>query len=141
MPQPQLTDSMAKQPRSKGAVRLTVAGVCLLLVSACATTPPDPRILDNARQAIARAEAAGGSEHAPLELRLANRRLEAARQAIEAGDGQRARYQSDEAEIEAQLALARTRAALARRTLAEKRQALEALREELVELYGPEVLP
>lgn len=141
MQQPQLTDPVARASKQPSAIRLAVAGVWLLMVAACATTPPDPRVLDNAEQAISRAESAGGAEHAPLELRLANRRLDEARQAIADGDAQAARHRADEAEIEAQLALARTQAALARRVLAERREALEALQQELVELYGPEVLP
>jgi F0F1-type ATP synthase membrane subunit b/b' len=141
MQQPQLTDPVARASKQPSAIRLAVAGVWLLMVAACATTPPDPRVLDNAEQAISRAERAGGAEHAPLELRLANRRLDEARQAIVDGDAQAARHRADEAEIEAQLALARTQAALARRVLAERREALEALQQELVELYGPEVLP
>lgn len=141
MQQPQLTDPVARASKQPSAIRLAVAGVWLLMVAACATTPPDPRVLDNAEQAISRAERAGGAEHAPLELRLANRRLDEARQAIADGDAQAARHRADEAEIEAQLALARTQAALARRVLAERRETLEALQQELVELYGPEVLP
>lgn len=141
MQQPQLIDPVARASKQPGAIRLAVAGVWLLMVAACATTPPDPRVLDNAEQAISRAERAGGAEHAPLELRLANRRLDEARQAIADGDAQAARHRADEAEIEAQLALARTQAALARRVLAERREALEALQQDLVELYGPEVLP
>lgn len=141
MQQPQLIDPVARASKQPGAIRLAVAGVWLLMVAACATTPPDPRVLDNAEQAISRAETAGGAEHAPLELRLANRRLDEARQAIVDGDAQAARHRADEAEIEAQLALARTQAALARRALAERREVLEALQQELVELYGPEVLP
>lgn len=141
MQQPQLIDPVARASKQPGAIRLAVAGVWLLMLAACATTPPDPRVLDNAEQAISRAETAGGAEHAPLELRLANRRLDEARQAIVDGDAQAARHRADEAEIEAQLALARTQAALARRALAERREVLEALQQELVELYGPEVLP
>lgn len=141
MQQPQLIDPVARASKQPGAIRLAVAGVWLLMVAACATTPPDPRVLDNAEQAVSRAETAGGAEHAPLELRLANRRLDEARQAIIDGDAQAARHRADEAEIEAQLALARTQAALARRALAERREVLEALQQELVELYGPEVLP
>lgn len=111
-----------------------------LLLAACATTPPDPRILENAQAAILRAEAAGGTEHAPLELRLASRRLALAQEAFDAGNIQGARHLADQAEIEAQLAQARTRAALLRITLEQKRQEYEALKAELVEIYGERVL-
>lgn len=114
--------------------------LALLLVSGCATTPPDPRVLDNAQAAITRAETAGGIEHAPLELRLASRRLALAEEELNNGNVRGARHLADQAEIEAQLALARTRAALTRLELDARRQAYEALRMELVELYGEEVL-
>ena len=143
MQQRNLIKPAATAPRKhpSKAARLVAMGGVLVLLAACATTPVDPGLLDNAEQAIERAQAAGGNEHAPLELRLAARRLAEARQAIVDGDGQTARHRADEAEIEAQLALARTRAALARRTLADRRDALAALRQQLVEIYGTEVLP
>ncbi len=112
----------------------------LLLIAACATTPPDPRILDNARSAIEQAERAGASDYAPLELRFARERLEAAEFELDNDNRDASRRRADEAEIEAQLALARTRAALARAELADKESALEELRTDLVEAFGEEVL-
>ena len=51
----------------------------MLLITACATTPPDPRLLGNAEQAISIAREAGAEEFAPLELQFSIERLEAAR--------------------------------------------------------------
>lgn len=113
----------------------------IMIISACATTPPDPRTLENAQTAITRAQTAGGTEHAPLELRLASRRLALAQEELDGGNIKGARHLADQAEIEAQLALARTRAALMRLNLEAKREEYEALKAELVELYGEEVLP
>lgn len=117
---------------------ITVAG--LLLLAACATTPPDPRLLDNARNAIEQAREAGASEYAPLELRFAQERLRAAESEVERSNPGPARRLADEAEIEAQLALARTQAALTRADLAQRQRDLEELRADLVEAFGEEAL-
>ncbi|QKK03211.1 MAG: DUF4398 domain-containing protein [Pseudomonadota bacterium] len=114
--------------------------MALALVAACATLPPDPTVLDNARSAIAQAEAAGANEYAPLELRFAHDRLVAAEQALGDDREDEARRLSDQAEIEAQLALARTRAALARAELARKEREIEQIRADLAEVFGEEVL-
>lgn len=113
----------------------------LLILAACASTPPpDPRLLDNAESALRQAEDAGAADYAPLELRFARERLAAARQHMEAGRPAETRRVADEAEIEAQLALARTRAAQTRAELAQRQRALERLRSDLVDAFGVEVL-
>lgn len=118
---------------------LTAAGA-LALLAACATTPPDPRLLDNAHNAIQQAQEAGASEYAPLELRFARERLTAAEFEAERNNAGAARRLADEAEIEAQLALARTQAALTRAELAQRQRDLDSLRADLVDAFGEEVL-
>ncbi len=111
-----------------------------LVVAGCATTPPDPGLLDNARSAIAQAESAGANEYSPLELRFARERLDSARFELERNNATAVRRLADEAEIEAQLALARTQAALTRADLAQRQRELEQLRSDLIELFGTEFL-
>lgn len=120
--------------------RLPTAAAVLVLLAACATTPPDPRLLNNAEQAVETARDAGAEEYAPLELRFAQERLEAARFQLDNNQNAPARRLADEAEIEAQLALARTRAAQARANLAQRQRELESLRADLIEAFGDEVL-
>lgn len=121
-------------------IRLLAAGALLALIAGCATTPPDSSLLDNARAAIEQAEAADAEEYAPIELRYANERLAAADQALENDRPDDARRLAEQAEIEAQLALARTRAALARAELQRKQEDLEQIRADLVEVFGEEVI-
>lgn len=121
-------------------IRVTIAILIGLAVAGCATIPPDPAMLDNARGAIVQAEEAGASEYAPLELRFARERLEQAELTLTEGDPDQVRRLADEAEIEAQLALARTRAALTRADLAQRQRELEQLKADLVEAFGDEVL-
>lgn len=118
-----------------------LAVVSLLSLAGCATTPPpDFRLLENAETALRQAEEAGAAEYAPLELRFARERFDAARLQLDGGRMVEARRSADEAEIEAQLALARTRAAQTRADLAQRQRALERLRSDLVEAFGVEVL-
>lgn len=124
----------------KSNFRLLAPAVLLTLITACATTPPDPRLLDNAREAIAKAESAEAEQYAPLELRFARERLTAAEQALGNEREDEARRLAEQAELEAQLALARTRAALARAELQTKQRELEQIRNDLVEVFGEEVL-
>jgi hypothetical protein len=121
--------------------RCILTALLLTLLAACATTPPiDPTLLNDARSAISQAEVAGAQEYSPLELRFARERLEAARMAMDMEDPVQARRLADGAQIEAQLALARTQAALARAELAEKQRALDALKSDLVDAFGQGVL-
>lgn len=124
----------------KSEFRLLAGAALLALITACATTPPDPRILDNARDAIAQAESAEAEEYAPLEMRFARERLMAAEQALGNEREDDARRLAEQAELEAQLALARTRAALARAELQNKQRELEQIQNDLVEVFGEEVL-
>ncbi len=122
------------------SVSTLAAAVLALASAACATMPPDPRLLDDAEAAIRQAEQAGAEEFAPLELRFARERLEAARFQLDNNNALPARRQADEAAIEAQLALARTRAAQARAELAQRERDLERLRTDLAEAFGEEAL-
>lgn len=120
--------------------RLIFTLITTALLAACATMPPDFSLLDNARSAIEQAENAGASEYSPLELRFARERLQAAEVALSEDQGDLARRLTDESEIEAQLALARTQAALTRAELADHQRALDELKDDLVDAFGEGVL-
>lgn len=116
---------------------LTLALMAAL--TACATTPADFSLFDNARSAIEQAEAAGAEAYAPLELRDARQRLTMGEAELADRNARGARHLADEAEIDAQLALARTRAAIARAELSRAQRELETLEANLVEAFGEEV--
>ncbi len=117
-----------------------VLALALLLASGCATTPPDPRLLDNAKQALDQAVRAGAADYAPLELRFAGERLQSAEFELSRNNADAARRQADEAEVEAQLALARTRAAQTRAELAQRQRDLDQLLNDLLDAFGQAVL-
>jgi len=121
-------------------ILLLLAALLTTVLAGCATLPPDPTLLDNARNAIEQAERAGAQEYSPLELRFARERLVSAEAVLAEGDGNLARRLADESELDAQLALARTRAALTRAELAERQRALDELKNDLREAFGEEFL-
>ena len=59
-----------------------IAFVCLFF-AACTTVRPDAAIFDSAEQAIQTAEAAGGDEFAPVEMRFAREKLASAKKGME----------------------------------------------------------
>lgn len=120
--------------------RLLAGSALLALLAACATAPPDLTVLDTARNAIAQAESAEAEQYAPIELRYANQRLNAARQALENDRPDDGRRLVEQAEIQAQLALSRTLAAKARAELQRKQEDLEQIRADLVEVFGEEAI-
>ena len=94
------------------------AGTCLLaatgfagvlVVSACASTPPAPTAqLQAAQVAIATAERADANTHAAGELAEARAKLASANTAVQAGKMVAAERLASESQVEAELAAART---------------------------------
>ena len=111
--------------------RLIVAGVTVLL-SACASAPPPLTLLQDAELAIATARDARAEDYAPVELGQAQERLAAAREAMAARDNARANALAEQAELDASLATARSRAASGREAVARGADENARLRRELL---------
>lgn len=109
-----------------------------LLLTACAAVKPDPSAFEAAEQGIQAAERAGAEELAPVELRFAREKLEAARRGMETSQYDVALWLIEESEINSELAIEKSRTALARRKANELRRSNELLREELQANYGVE---
>ncbi len=109
--------------------------VCVLL-SACTTVQPDPNVLVTAEKAIQAAVAAGGDEFAPVEMRFAREKLETARIGMEKEKYEVAVYLLEEAEINAELAIEKSRTARLRRQVNEMRKSNEELDAELRATFG-----
>ena len=99
--------------RTRGEIHALGLGLALLL-SGCATAPPPTGLLDDAAEAVAAARAAQADEYAAVELGQAEERLAAARLAMDDHDYARARTLAEQAELQADLANARSRATLGR---------------------------
>lgn len=117
---------------------LTAALLCLLL-SACATAPPDPALLIPADDAIGIAEDADARVHAPLELDEAIALRDQAQALMNEGETEIAIQRVEQAVLRARLAVVRTRGAQARQNLAEQRATLDMLIEDLRAAYGDQI--
>ena len=117
--------------------RFFIPIICLAL-AACAAPRPDPAIFDAAAAAIERAEAMGGDEFAPVEMRFAREKLASAELGMEKQKYDVAVYLMEESEINAELAIEKSRTAKSRRAVNEQRKINQELEERLKATYGDE---
>ena len=110
----------------------------LLALTACTTTPPGPEGVNSAEAAITAAEAAGGDEFAPVEMRFAREKLEVAKKGMEKQKYEVANYLVDQSEINSELAIQKSRAAKKRRQVNELQKNNEELEARLRDTFGDE---
>ena len=112
--------------------RIAVPAVLLVLLGACASTPPPPtESLTGARLAIATAEQSDARQYASAELDEARRQLSMAERAVGSERMIEADRHARQSQIAAELATARTGAAKAEEINYEIRRSTEALLEEM----------
>jgi hypothetical protein len=104
----------------------------LIMLGGCAQPRLPLAEIDEAAQAIAAARAADAVAHAPIEVRFAEERLAAARQAAEDKDGARAAMMAEQAVVNAELAMAKARAARIRAEVQSRSEQNALLRRELL---------
>lgn len=104
----------------------------LLCVAGCASAPPPRGLLDQAERAIAAARELRADDYAPVELGFAEERIAAARSAMDERDYALARAQAEQAESNAALAVARSRAAIGRAAVQKQADENARLRRELL---------
>jgi enoyl reductase-like protein len=116
---------------------ILISIVCLVL-AACIPTRPSPDVFDVAENAIQAAELAGGDEFAPVEMRFAREKLASAKLGMEKQKFSVVVYLTEEAEINAELAIEKSRTAKSRREVNELRKSNEELHASLRETFGDE---
>ncbi|MEM1082028.1 MAG: DUF4398 domain-containing protein [Pseudomonadota bacterium] len=130
-------------PNHKHTPQHSSAGLCLalfaLLLTACASTPPDPALLIPADDAIGIAEDAGAQMHATLELEEAMALRSQAEALMAEGETEATVRTVEQAVMKARLAVVRSRGAQARQKLAEERATLDMLEQDLFESYGDQI--
>ena len=121
------------QPPMSDRVHLLVAA-CLaasaLTLSACASTPAPSEQMAVSRAAVARVSGPAAAE-APVEAANAREKFDRATAAMNNKDYVLARQLAEQAEADATLAEAQARAARSDRALAELRESIRVLRDEL----------
>jgi hypothetical protein len=114
--------------------RSTTRFVLVLLLTAglgaCASVPPPESQMGKADLALRKAEQADAAHHAPLEMRVARTKLEAARAAMREGENLEARRLAEQSKLDALLAEAKAQTAQRRAAAEAIRTDIEALRAE-----------
>jgi len=119
-------------------MKLILISIVCVLLTACTATRPSPDIFESADKIIQAAESAGGDEFAPVEMRFAREKLASARLGMEKQKYSVVVYLAEEAEINAELAIEKSRTARVRRRVNEQRKSNEELNESLRETFGDE---
>ena len=110
-------------------------------LAACATTkPPSASLTNGAQRAIQVADEAGAQEHAPSELRFAREKILAAQEANAVEDFALAQRLLEQAEVDAELALSRTKAEQTRMQVEKLRAEVRDLRQSIADNFGLEGL-
>jgi hypothetical protein len=118
-------------------VRMTLGLTGMLLLAACASTPPAPLgNLQAAQQAIATAERGEGARYAPGELSEAHTKLALANTAITERKMVEAEHFADQSRAEAELASAKTSAAKANAVNDEMKRSNSTLVDEMKRTGG-----
>lgn len=99
---------------------------------ACAAKRPPAAELSAAQLSVREAEEADAGEHAPLEMRLAREKLEAAERANVEEDYEEARRLAEQAQVDAQLAAAKAQSQRMQNAARQAQQSIESLREESI---------
>ena len=106
-------------------------GIAAALMTGCASVPAPTEQLAVSKAAVANAVAAGGPEFAPTEMRIAQEKLDRANQAMAAKEYERAQWMAEQAQVDAQLAGSKARAAKAQKAAFATQEDSRVLREEL----------
>ncbi len=100
-------------------------------LAGCASVPPPKEQIAVSRAAVGDAVGAGGTEYAPVAMRSAQDKLDRALAAQAAGENAQARRLAEEAEVDAKLAETRARSEKAQRAVAELREGIRILQQEI----------
>jgi hypothetical protein len=119
-------------------MKLSLISVLCYVLVACTAPRPSTDIFDTAEKAIQAAESAGGEEFAPVEMRFAREKFASAQLGMEQEKYEVAVYLLEEAEINAELAIEKSRTARIRRQVNEQRKNNAELDESLRATFGDE---
>ena len=111
--------------------RIGVTVVAAISMAGCASTPAPTERIIIARAAISNASSAGGGEFAPLQLKSAMDKLDAAERAMTEKDYVRARQLAEQAQVNAQLAGAMASSVKAKKSADALQEDSRVLRQEV----------
>jgi hypothetical protein len=111
-------------------IGVSVAAV-ILTVAGCASNPAPTEQMAVSKAAVNNASNAGGNEFAPLQLRSAMDKMDGAERAMTANDYLLARQLAEQAQIDAQLAVAMARSVKAQKAAGTLQEDNRVLRQEI----------
>ena len=111
--------------------KLLLTAPLVLLLAACASSPPAAPNIETSAASIDAARSAGATDLAAVDLNNARAKLDRARALSQAGNQREATRLAHEADVDAQLARARATAERSKRAVAELDASLQSLREEI----------
>ena len=109
-----------------------VIGCAAVLMAGCASSGPKPtEQIAVSKSAVANAEAAGGNEYAPVEMRTAQDKMDRAHRAMDKEDYVNARWLAEEAQVDARLAEKKAQSAKAQKAAIVMGDDIRVLRDEI----------
>lgn len=118
-----------KEKNSLGAYALSLSFG--FAISGCSSTPVPKAEIAVSKTALESALAAGGAEFAPVEVKTAQDKIEAANKAVERDENMTAKHLAEEAAVDAKLAETKALAGKAEKSLQESQSGQRALKEEM----------
>jgi len=109
---------------------IRVIAVSAIFIAGCASIPPTEQMAVS-KVAVSNATSAGGNEFAPLPLKSAMDKMDAAERAMTAKDYVLARQLAEQAQVDAQLAAATARSAKAQKAASALQEDNRVLRQEI----------
>lgn len=117
------------QHQLKRSIGITLAGA--IFISGCATIPAPTEQMAVSKVAVSNASSAGGNEYAPLQLKAAMEKMDAAERAMAEENYLIARQLAEQAQVDAQLAAATARSVKAQKAVEALQEDNRVLRQEL----------
>ncbi|KXW57725.1 hypothetical protein FEMY_17410 [Ferrovum myxofaciens] len=111
--------------------RIGVIMGAAILVAGCASIPPPTAQMAISKTAVSNASSAGGTEYAPLQIKSAKEKLDAAEQAMVAKNYVLAKQLAEEAQVDAELAVAMARSNQAKKAADAVQEDSRALHQEI----------
>lgn len=124
------TDSL-KSNQKQTMRRVGMVAVAVMLMAGCASNPAPTEQMAVSRAAISNAMGAGGSEFAPLQLKSALDKMNAAEKAVADKNYELASRLAEQAEVDAKLATEMARSAKAQKAAEALQDDIRVLRQEI----------
>ncbi len=110
---------------------LLLTAPMVLILAACASSPPAAPVIETSAASVDAARSAGATELASVEMNSARAKLDRARALSQSGNQREATRLAHEADVDAQLARARANTERSKRAVAELDASLQSLRDEI----------